>query len=168
MTAPTADSHGGVERPHDLRDTPLNVAQDSGQDRALIANGIAQLQKLAAAFSQPLPATRSVLTLQVVFVSGTTNAWRLIEIVRSGIGRRKRMLCFDSFEEIRRSMAERLAWQRADAQFVADHMSTSGGFPGVTADWAHSKDFESIFLPSRDAIRKEICATSPKRTVPLP
>jgi hypothetical protein len=77
------------------------------------------------------------------------------------------MLCFDSFEQIRRSIDERLAWQRADAQFVADHMSTSDGFPGVTADWVHTKDFESIFMPSRDAMRKEICTTSPKRTVTL-
>jgi hypothetical protein len=145
----------------------LNIAQDSVLDRAFISNGIAELQKLAAAFRQPLPATRSVLTLQVVFVSGTASAWRLIEIARSAIGRRKRMLYFDSFEQIRRSMDERLAWQREDAQFVADHLSTLDGFPGVTADWVHSKDFESIFMPSRDAMRREICATSPKRTVTL-
>jgi len=145
----------------------LNVAQDSVQDSAFIANGVAELQKLAAAFWQPLPATRSVLTLQVVVVSGTASAWRLIEIARSAIGRRKRMLCFDSFEQIRRSLDERLVWQRADAQFVADHMSTSDDFPGVTADWVHSKDFELIFLPTRDAMRKGICATSPKRTVTL-
>jgi hypothetical protein len=146
----------------------LNVEQDSVQDRAFISNGIAELQKLAAAFWQPQPATQSVLTLQVVFVFGTASAWRLVETARSTIGRRKRMLCFDSFEQIRRSIDERLAWQRADAQFVSDHMPTSHGFQGVTADWVHSKDFESVFMPSRDAMRKEICTTSPKRTVTLP
>jgi hypothetical protein len=46
-------------------------------------------------------------------------------------------------------------------------MATPDGFPGVTADWVHSKDFDLIFRPSRDAIRKEMSATSPKHTVTL-
>jgi hypothetical protein len=50
---------------------------------------------------------------------------------------------------------------------VAKHMATPGGFPGVTADWVHSKDFDLIFGPARDAIRKELCATAPKHTVVL-
>src|ERR1700716_932242 len=108
-----------------------------------------------------------VSTFQVVFVAGAASPWRLIDPTRSTAGRRRRMLCFDSLEQIRRSVDERLAWQRADEQFVARHMATPGGFPGVTADWVHSKDFDLIFWRSRDAIRKEMCATSPKHTVTL-
>jgi hypothetical protein len=133
-----------------------------------IPNQVARLQRLAGAFSRPLPAVQSVITLQVVFVADTASAWRLIETVRSTIGRKRRMLCFDSLEQIRRSIDERLAWQRADEQFVARHMATPGGLPGVTADWVHSKDFDLIFGPSRDAIYKEMRATWPKHTMTLP
>lgn len=145
----------------------MNVAQGSVQDIACLSNGISELQELAAAFRQPLPGTHCVLALQVLFVSGAAGAWRLIEIARSRTDRRKRMLCFDSFEQIRRAVEERLAWQRADAEFVAEHMSTSSsdGFPGVTADWVHSKDFDWIFQPSRDAMRKQTCTTFPNRVV---
>jgi hypothetical protein len=147
----------------------MNVAPGSVHDPAFLWNGITELQELAAAFWQPLPASQSVLTLQVVFVCGAAGAWRLIEIARSRMDRRKCMLCFDSFELIRRAVYERLAWQRADAKFVADHMSTStsDGFPGVTADWVPSKDFEWIFRSSRNAMRNETCTTYPKRTVKL-
>jgi hypothetical protein len=137
------------------------------QDANFISNEVARLQTLAGAFSLPLTAVQSVLTLQVVFVAGTASAWRLIETVRSAIGRQRRMLCFDSLGQIRRCVDEHLAWQRADEQFVATYMATPGGFPGVTADWVHSKDFDLIFGPSRDAIRMEMCATSPKHTVTL-
>jgi hypothetical protein len=133
-----------------------------------VTNAVAELQAIAGAFLQPLPAVQSVLTLQVVLVAGAASAWRLIETVRSTIGRRRRMLCFDSLDQIRRAVDERLAWQRADEEFVATHMATPGGFPGVTADWVHSKDFDLIFGPSRDDLRKELCATSARHTVALP
>jgi hypothetical protein len=139
---------------------------DSVHDPNFISNEVARLQTLAGASSPP-PAVQSGIRLQVVFVAGTASAWRLIETVRSTIGRQRRMLCFDSLDQIRRSLDERLAWQRADEQFVARHMATPGGFPGVTGDWVHSKDFDLIFGPRRAAIRKEMCATSPKHTVTL-
>jgi hypothetical protein len=145
----------------------MNVAPDSVPDAMLIANAVAELQALARRFSQSLPAVHSLITIQVVFVAGTASPWRLIETTRSTAGRQRRMLCFDSLEQIRRSVDERLAWQRADEQFVARHMATPDGFPGVTADWVHSKDFDLLFRPSRDAIRKEMSATSPKHTVTL-
>ena len=145
----------------------MNVTHDSVPAAMFISNAVAELQTLARRFSQPLPTAQSVIMIQVVFVAGTASAWRLIETTRSTVGRRRRMLCFDSLEQIRRSIDERLAWQRADEQFVASHMETSGGLPGVTADWVHSKDFDSIFRRSRDAIRKEMCATSPRHTVTL-
>jgi hypothetical protein len=145
----------------------MNLAHDSVPDALLISNAVAELQTLAHRFSHPLPAMQSVITIQVVFVAGTASPWRLIETTRSTVGGRRRMLCFDSLEQIRRAVDERLAWQRADDQFVAKHMATPDGFPGVTADWVHSKDLDLIFRPSRDAIRKEMCATSPKQTVTL-
>jgi hypothetical protein len=147
--------------------TSMNITHDSVPDATFISNAVAELQTLARSFSQPLPAGQSMITTQVLFVAGTASAWRLIEATQSTVGRRRRMLCFDSFEQIRRSVDELLTWQRADEQFVATHMATPGGFPGVTADWVHSKDFDLIFLPSRDAIRKEMCATSPKHSVTL-
>jgi hypothetical protein len=147
--------------------TPAFAAIDSVQDASFISSAVAQLQTLARTFSRPLPPVQSVITLQVVFVAGTASAWRLVETVRSTIGRRRRMLCFDSLDQIQCSVDERLAWQRADEQFVARHMATPGGFPGVTADWVHSNDFDLIFGPSRDAIRQEVCATSPKHTMML-
>jgi hypothetical protein len=145
----------------------MNVTHDSVSHAMFILNAVAELQTLARAVSQPLPAVQSVITIQVVFVAGAASAWRLIETTRSTVGRRRRMLCFDSLEQIRRSVDEHLAWQRADEQFVARHMATPGGFPGVTADWVHSKDFDLIFQPSRDAIHKAMCPTSPKHTVTL-
>ena len=147
--------------------TSMNVTNDSVPDAMLVSNTVAEIQTLARGFSQPLPAVQAVITIQVAFVAGTANAWRLIETTRSTVGRRRRMLCFDSLEQIQRSVDERLAWQRADEQFVARHMATPGGFPGVTADWVDSKHFDGIFWPSREAIRKEMCATSPKHTMTL-
>ena len=145
----------------------MNVTHDSVPAAMFISNAVAELQTLARGFSQPLPAVQAVITIQVVFVAGTASAWRLIETTRSAVGRRRRMLCFDSLEQIQRCIDERLAWQRADERFVARHMATPGGFPSVTADWVHSRDFDAIFRPPRDAIRKEMCATSPKHTVTL-
>ena len=143
------------------------VTPDFEQDPTIISNAIAGLQAMASGFSQSSPVAPSVITLQVVFVVGAANAWRLIEIERSMNACRRRMLCFDSASQIRRAIDERLAWQRADERFVANNMATPGGFPGVTADWVPSKDFDWILGPARDAIRKELCATSARLTVSL-
>jgi hypothetical protein len=128
---------------------------------------LAQLQTLAATLSRPHPPARSVSTIQVVFVSCTASPWRLVETMRSKTGQRRRMLCFNSLDRIRRFVEERLAWQRADEQFVARHMTMPGGFPGITADWVHSNDFDLILGPGRDVIRKEMCATPPDHIVTL-
>ena len=146
----------------------MTVAHDSVPDAMFISNVVAELQSLARRFSQPLPVAQSVVTIQVVFVAGMASPWRLIETTRSTVGRQRRMLCFDLLEELRRSVDERLAWQRADQQFVARHMTTPDGNPGITGDWVHSKDFDLIFGSSRNAIRKEMCATMPKHAVTLP
>ena len=141
----------------------MNVTSDLRRDAIL--NALADLQRTVGAFSQPLPASESVITLRVAFVAGARSAWRLIETVRSKSGPRRQMLYFDSLDQLSRAVEERLAWQRADEQFVTRHMTTPAGSPGVTADWVHSKQFDSFFGSSRDAIRKELCATLPKHTV---
>lgn len=141
----------------------MNVTSDLPRDA--ISNVLADLQRIAATFSLPRPTSESVITLRVVFVAGATSPWRLIETVRSNSGWGRQMLCFDSLDQLSRAVEERLAWQRADEQFVARHMATPAGSPGVTGDWVHSKQFDSIFGATRDAIRNELCATLPKRTV---
>ncbi|MDB6013458.1 MAG: hypothetical protein JWL65_5708 [Gammaproteobacteria bacterium] len=140
---------------------------DSVQEANFVScvDALTQLRTMADKFSSRLPPAQSLMTLQVVFVAGTANPWRLVETVRSTTGPRRRMLCFDSLHRIWRCVEERLAWQRADEQFVATHMTTPGGFPGVTADWVPSRDFDLIFGPQRDAIRHETCTTSPNHIV---
>jgi hypothetical protein len=128
-------------------------------------DALTQLRTMAGTFSRPLPPAQSLIAVQVVFVAGAANPWRLVETVRFTTGPRRQMLCFDSLDRIWRCVEERLVWQRADEQFVARHMTTPGGFPGVTADWVHSKDFDLVFGPQRDAIRQEMCTTSPNHIV---
>ena len=61
----------------------------------------------------------------------------------------------------------RVAWDVADEEFRGRHLATAGGFPGVTADWVHSKDFDLVFGPSRHAIRLELCTMAACRTALL-
>ncbi len=145
----------------------VNVTRDFVTDAEYVSNTVAELQTLARELSRPLSPEQAVITVQVVFVAGTTSPWRLIETTSSAVGRRRSMACFDSLQAIHRSIEERLAWQRADQQIVERHMATPGGFPGITADWVHSQDFDATFGPSRDAMRREMCPTSPKQTVTL-
>jgi len=77
--------------------------------------------------------------------------------------RSRTMLCFDSEAKLRSAIEERLAWQRADEEFVERNMSTAGG--PVTSDWVHSKDFDLLFGAVRAQIRRTICVTSPVRSV---
>jgi len=132
------------------------------------SNAVADLQKIASAFSPALPAAHTV-TLQVVLVAGAKHAWRLVETVRSSGGRpRRHMLCFDSVEQIQRAIDGYLAWQRADERFVATHMATPGDFAGVTTDWVPSTQFELFFGSVRDSIRSDLRPTSAQCTVSLP
>jgi hypothetical protein len=132
------------------------------------ADSLRQLQTLAGTFSLRLPPSQSVITLQVLLVVGTANPWRLVENRRSSVRHPRRMLCFASLERIWRAIEEYLRWQHADALFVTSHMVTPGGFPGVTADWVHSNDFELVFTPQRETMRAEICVTRPEEIVMLP
>lgn len=137
-------------------------------ERAEVANAVAELQGLAGAFSQSLALWQSVVEFQVVYLAAAASPWRLVETTRSMNGRRRQMLCFDSLDEIRSAIDERLAWQCADEKFVATHMTTPGGFPGYTSDWVHTRDFDAVFGPTREAMREQHCRTVAKNAVVLP
>jgi hypothetical protein len=142
---------------------------DCEPDAFRILGALAELHALARAFSESSTAIEFGITLRIAFVTDAASAWRLIETERFTRGRphRVRMLCFGSLEEIRRAMRERLDWAAADQQFRATQMATPGGFPGITADWVHDKDFDLIFGPSRNWLRAQICATSSAQTLIL-
>jgi hypothetical protein len=59
----------GVRSDLDTHESSV-AAIDSGLDANSIANELARLQTLAAAFSRPPPAVQSMIALQVVFVIG--------------------------------------------------------------------------------------------------
>jgi hypothetical protein len=130
---------------------------------------LARLQLLALKFSQTSTALKLGSALWVAFVVDAACPWRLVETERSSKGRlrRKRMLCFALLEAILRAIEEQLAWATADEQFCARHMATPGGFPGVTGDWVHSKDFDLVFASTRQLIREQMCTTRSVQTVVL-
>jgi hypothetical protein len=143
------------------------VGAQSAEDGSRCADALIQLQRLASRVSLSIPPAQTLLTHQVFFVAGMELPWRLVETTRSGARQKKLMLCFESLDSIQRSVEERRAWQRADEEFVAKHMSTPGGFPGITADWVPSKDFDLVFGPQRKAMRQEMCITAPDCIVTL-
>jgi hypothetical protein len=134
----------------------------SDADRILSA--LAGLQLLAVEFSQSSTAMELGQRLWVAYVADAEYPWRLIETERS---RRKRMLCFRSLGEIHSAAEERVVWATADEQFRETQMATPGGFPGVTADWVPSKDFDLVFATARRLLREQICTTSSAQTVVL-
>jgi hypothetical protein len=77
------------------------------------------------------------------------------------------MMCFRESEQMRRILVERRDWQRADEEFVAEHMATPGNFPGVTSDWVPSHSFDAVFDSYRLASRERIYQTAPDRVVNL-
>ena len=108
-------------------------------------------------------ASRVADSLMTLFVVGSLAPWRLIEVLHTPHGRSRKMLCFDSEAQLQSAIDERLAWQRADTEFVERNMSTTGG--PVTSDWVHSKDFDLLFGAVREEIRRTICVTAPVRSV---
>jgi hypothetical protein len=147
----------------------MGTTDDGERDPGRISSALAELQATARAFSRSATAMEFGITMRVVFVVGAAHPWRLIETEHFTSGRRRgmRMLCFGLLEEIRCAAQERSTWAAADEQFRATQMATPGGLPGVTADWVHSKDFDSIFAPSRYLLREQICATSSSHTLTL-
>jgi hypothetical protein len=137
------------------------------EDGSRCAESLIHLQRLASSVSLSIPPALTLVTHQVLFVAGAEIPWRLVETTHFAARRKILMLCFDSLDRIQRCMEERCAWQRADEEFVAKHMTTPGGFPGVTADWVPSKDFDLVFGPQRKAMRIEMCAMAPDCIVTL-
>ena len=134
-----------------------------------IKSSLIELDRLARSFTRSSTAIEFGVGVQVVFVADAVLPWRLVETERyvDGRLRRKRMLCFERLAEIRHAVEDRLVWSAADEEFRASHLATPGEFPGVTADWVHTKDFDLIFGPTRHALRREKCTTSSAVTLIL-
>lgn len=130
---------------------------DREVDSADIVNATTELQGRARANSQSPTAVELRINFQVVHLVGAARAWRLIEVEGSGDGsmHRRRMLCLASADQVRDALAAIEAWVRADREFCAAYMVTPGGFPGVTADWVHRADFDGVFGPLRQLLRKD-------------
>jgi hypothetical protein len=140
---------------------------DRSESPSYGAGGLVDLQRLASGICVAIAPAPTWVTHQVYFVAGVKMPWRLLETTRCGARQKKLMLCFDSLERIWQSVEERRTWQREDEAFVERHMTTPGGFPGVTGDWVPSKDFDFVFGPQRKAMRLALCATQPDCLVTL-
>jgi hypothetical protein len=137
---------------------------------ALIPEEVRQLQLVANSYRMLQAGHAGATTLQVFFVSAERGSWRLVERQRVDDNPpqlQTEMLVFHTVDELRDALQERLLWQVADAKFVASHMVTPGGLPGVTTDWVPTKDFDYVFWAPRQAIKHEICITEPTRSVVL-
>ena len=143
------------------------VAAPTGADS--LARELRVLHALAVRYREIRPAGEPATELRAAYVHGERLPWRLIETRESGRGARARrwMLCFESCDELRHCLDERLAWCRADGAFVAMHASAVSGFPGVSADWVPSKDFADVFAAERESLRARICRTAAGRTIAL-
>lgn len=150
--------------------TTTCVSERSIEESAVKLAAVAELQSIADLYLQLQQDQPIVTTIKVARLVDSRHEWRMVETERSAAGtteRRKRLLFFDSAEDMRQALLERVAWRRADEEFVAKNMSTPGGLPGVTADWVHSKDFDEVFSTPRSEIRKRICRTVPAYAVNL-
>jgi len=103
--------------------------------------------------------------LRILFVVGSSLPWRAIESDHASS--RKRMMCFRESEQLQRILLERLDGQRAEEEFVAEHLATPGNLPGITSDWAPSHSFDAVFESYRLASREQIYQTAPDRVVDL-
>jgi hypothetical protein len=130
-----------------------------------VAVTVAELQRMAHISGPSHPPDRSIGRLRIMFVVGSSLPWRAIESDRASPG--KRMMCFRESEQIRRIVLERLHWQRADEQFVAEHLATPGNLPGITSDWVPSHSFDAVFESYRLGTREQIYQTAPDRIVNL-
>lgn len=147
-----------------------SVSGPSIEESAVMLAAVAELQDIADLYLQLQQNQPIVTTIKVARLVDSRHEWRMVETERSVTGtprRRKRLLFFDTAQAMRRALLERVAWRRADEEFVAKNMSTPGGLPGVTADWVHSKDFDEVFSEPRSEIRKRICRTVPVCAVNL-
>jgi hypothetical protein len=132
-------------------------------DARRISAVLYELRELTNTFRQPLLALTALMTMRVFFLVGSPSPWRLVEVLESRYGRIRLIMHFDTLERLRAAIEERLAWQRADEDFVARHLSTPGN--AVSRDWVPSKDFDLIFGADRERIRRETCTTAATHVV---
>ena len=138
-----------------VQDEPRSAPDD-------VSVTVAELQRIADISG---PSHRAIGRLRIMFVVGSSWPWRAIESDRASP--RNRMMCFRESEQIRRIVLERLDWQRADDQFVAEHLATPGNLPGVTSDWVPSHSFDTVFESYWLGIREQMYQTAPDRIVNL-
>jgi hypothetical protein len=127
---------------------------------------VRELQRIADTSGAGDPRLRSIGRLRIIFVVGSSWPWRAIESDRASP--HKRMMCFRESEQIRRILLERLEWQRADDEFVAEHLATPGSLPGITSDWVPSRLFDAVFESYRLETRERSYQITPDRIVNLP
>jgi hypothetical protein len=127
---------------------------------------VAELQRIADTSGAGARPHRSIGRLRIIFVVGSRWPWRAIESDRASP--HKRMMCFRESEQIRRILLERLEWQRADEEFVAEHLATPGSLPGITSDWVPSRLFDAMFESYRLETRERGYQITPDHIVNLP
>jgi hypothetical protein len=135
-----------------------------------ISSQLQDLQGLANISGQRQSADRVRTTIHVLYVSGAEHPWRMVESDRNldgGAYYSRWMFVFDVAEQLRQTLVEREIWQQADLRFQLQHMSTPGGFAGVTSDLVPTGRFDLVFGDIRESIRREICVTVPKRALRL-
>jgi hypothetical protein len=107
-------------------------------------SGFAEIQQQADIYSSLPPGLLRATSLRVAFLVNSPLAWRMVESQSTDHGsaaRRKDLMYFETAAQVLKSIQERIEWRRADARFVEEHLSTPGGFPGITADWVPSWQF---------------------------
>jgi hypothetical protein len=127
---------------------------------------VTELQRISDASGPGHPPHRSTGPLRIMFVVGSAWPWRAIESDRASP--HKRMMCFGRSEQIQRILLERLDRRRDAEEFVAEHLATPGGLPGITSDWVPSHLFDAVFESYRLGTRERSYQTKPDRIVNLP
>ena len=142
------------------------IAQDQrGNAPNDVSVTVAELQRIADSSGPGHPPHRSIGRLRIMFVVGSSWPWRAIESDRASPA--KRMMCFRESEQIQRILLERLEWQQADEEFVAEHLATPGSLPGITSDWVPSRLFDAMFESYQLGTREQGCQMTPDRIVRL-
>jgi len=126
---------------------------------------VAELQRIADTSGAGARPPRSIGRLRIMFVAGSRWPWRAIE--SDDASPHKRMMCFGESEQTQRILVERLDRQRVDEEFVAEHLATPGGLPGITSDWLPSHLFDAVFESHRLHTSEQGYQTTPDRIVKL-
>jgi hypothetical protein len=144
---------------------PIVQDESGGAPDDDVSVSVAELQRIADMSGPQHPPHRLSERLRILFVVGSSLPWRAIESDHASS--RKRMMCFRESEPLQRILLERLDGQRAEEEFVAEHLATQGNLPGITSDWVPSHSFDAVFESYRLASREQICQMAPDRVVNL-